>query len=350
VPETLPTVGLAVISDDRFAAHIAPGFHPERPERLEAARRAVTSLTTPVLALAPRLATRAELERVHAPAHLTQLEQRLATGRGYLDGDTFFGPGSHEAAWLAAGGACVMVDALLDGRAPVAALLARPPGHHATRTRAMGFCLLNNVAVAAAHARARGAERIAIVDWDVHHGNGTQDIFDADPSVLFFSLHEWPLYPGTGAANEVGHGEARGTKINLPLPAGSDGAVYRAAFERLILPVLSEARPDLILLSAGFDAHERDPLAAMRLREQDYAWMAARLRSLALALGHGRVGLVLEGGYDLAALEASLGASLRALVDPEVPDAAATSPLAHEAERALRSAIEVQRPFWPGVL
>jgi acetoin utilization deacetylase AcuC-like enzyme len=346
VTESPPTPRLAIATGDRFAAHVAPGFHPERPERLAAARRALEGLPGTRVAVALRPATRDELLRVHDPGYLATLERELARGTGYLDGDTYFGPGTHEAAWLAAGGACEVVDALIQDRADVGALLARPPGHHATRSRAMGFCLLNNVAVAAAHARARGLDRVAIVDWDVHHGNGTEDIFQHDPSVLVVSLHQWPLYPGTGAAHDVGQGDARGTTVNIPLPPDSGGAVYRAAFDRLVLPLLAEARPDLVLVSAGFDAHERDPLAAMRLHEADYAWMASRLREAALALGHGRVVLFLEGGYDLRALEASLAASLRALVHPVPREAERGGPLPEDAERALRAAVEAQRPFW----
>lgn len=341
---------LAVSTDDRYALHVAPGFHPERPERLFAARRALRTVDIPQVHLPSCLATTEQLALVHDDNYLADLEKRLATGHGYLDPDTYFSPPSRQAAWLAAGSGCVVIDALLDGRAELGALIARPPGHHATRQRAMGFCLINNIAVAAMHARSRGSKRVAIVDWDVHHGNGTQDIFEHDPNVVVVSLHQWPLYPGTGAVHEVGLGDGRGATVNIPLPPGSDGSVYAAAFERLVLPVLSEARPDLLLVSAGFDAHARDPLANMNLTEDDYAWMASRLRSLALSLGHGRVALFLEGGYDLQALERSLAATLRGLATPhDLPHPSPRS-LTEQAEQALRAAIEAQRPYWRGVL
>jgi len=235
--------------------------------------------------------------------------------------------------------------ASLGRRARYGLALVRPPGHHARPGSAMGFCLLNNVAIAAAHARATGAERVAIVDWDVHHGNGTQEMFYRDPSVLYVSLHQWPFYPGTGSAEELGAGDGSGYTVNVPLSGGADDSVYRDAFERIVAPVISEFDPDLLLVSAGFDAHVRDPLASMRVTESGYAEM---MRQLALALprgAEGRIGIVLEGGYDLRGLQSSLGAVLEALGRPEggenelaaEPSAAAGS---HELdlERAARAA------------
>jgi acetoin utilization deacetylase AcuC-like enzyme len=252
---------------------------------------------------------------------------------------------SRGAAWLAAGAGCAMVEALLRGDAEVGVVLARPPGHHATRDRAMGFCLLNNIAVAAAHARALGLARVAVVDWDVHHGNGTQDIFRRDPSVLFASLHESPLYPDSGFTQEVGEGDARGFTVNVPLPGGSGGAAYAAAFERAVLPVLDEFAPEMVLISAGFDAHARDPLANMLLEESDFRWMAERLGEVARKHAGGRVGMFLEGGYDLGALERSVEAAAAGLVSP----AATPRPQGRvdpSTESALYRVVAAQRPFW----
>jgi acetoin utilization deacetylase AcuC-like enzyme len=343
---------MIAFTDPRFAAHAPLGFHPERPERMESAERGLARVTAPALQRAqgvPRDATRAELSCVHGERYLDKLESVLLDrGAGFLDGDTYYGPHSRKAAWLAAGSGCALVEALLADEADVGVLLARPPGHHATRDRAMGFCLLNNVAVAAAHARSLGAQRVAVVDWDVHHGNGTQDIFYRDPSVLFVSLHESPLYPDSGFAQEVGDGDARGTTVNVPLPAGSDGGAYALAFERVVLPILQQWSPDLLLISAGFDAHARDPLANMLLEDHDYRWMAGRLREVAQASAKGRVGLFLEGGYDLGALERSVEAAVLGLVapsprkHPRARDEAST-------EASLYRVVAAQRPFWKGL-
>ncbi len=206
------------------------------------------------------------------------------------------------------------MDALLgagDGDPRQGIALLRPPGHHATRDQGMGFCLLNNIAVAASAALAGGLARVAIVDWDVHHGNGTQDVFWTDGRVLFISLHESPLYPGTGSTAEAGEGPGLGRIVNVPLPGAADDAVYRLAFTEVVLPVLRRFAPEIVLVSAGFDAHARDPLASMQVTEAGYAWMARALREVADEHAGGRLGLVLEGGYDLTAIEASRRASLR---------------------------------------
>ncbi len=344
------TSRLVVAVDDRFQEHVAPGFHPERPERLIAARRGLDGLGTDRTQVASRLATTDELVRVHSGNYIESLEQALRRGRGYLDGDTFFSPGTHDAAWRAAGSACALIDEVLASKGPTTGvLLARPPGHHATHDRAMGFCVLNNIAIAAAHARARGVERVAIVDWDVHHGNGTQDIFERDPGVLFVSLHQSPLYPGTGHAREVGMEAGRGRTVNVPLPAGAGGAAFRAAFERIVIPVVTEFAPQLVLVSAGFDAHERDPLGGLRVDTATYEWMARRLSKMARAIGHGRVALFLEGGYDIRALEESVAASVAGAMAGDVASGAA--PEVDEAvEFALREVVDAQRPFWASVL
>ena len=332
-----------LLSDARFFRHRSNGYHPERPERLEAARAAIERSELCFAPVEPRAATDEELERVHAPDFLKWL-RTLSGEQGYIDADTYVGPESVTVAELAAGGTVAMVDALIDGPHKRGVALVRPPGHHARPDHAMGFCLLNNVAVAAAHARARGLKRVAIVDWDVHHGNGTQDAFVADPSVLYISTHQFPFYPGTGAVQETGEGDGKGFTVNVPLTAGGGDGVYRAAFEQVILPVLEDFAPELVLVSAGFDASARDPLAEMTLSADAFGWMARALRGVADRSAEGRIALVLEGGYDLVALESGLLAATRGLVEgtaveirreSDSEDVARARRVAHEAWRTV---------------
>jgi acetoin utilization deacetylase AcuC-like enzyme len=316
------TAPLLLVDDPLFDEHRCLGYHPERPERLAAARRAVVASGVPVARLAPRDATSDELARTHEPEHIERMD-RLAGRHSTVDADTFLAPRSVAAARRAAGGAIALVDALIDGHEGVTHGLAllRPPGHHATPEQAMGFCLFNNVAVAAHAALARGLQRVAIVDFDVHHGNGTQDVFWRDPRVLFVSLHQHPLYPGTGSADEVGGGDGAGYTVNVPLSESGDDAAYATAFRQLVVPVLEQFGPELLLVSAGFDAHERDPLASMAVTDHGYATMVAAIAAAARASAAGRVGMLLEGGYDLAAIEGSLTASIGALrgAEPDAP-------------------------------
>jgi acetoin utilization deacetylase AcuC-like enzyme len=228
-----------------------------------------------------------------------------------IDADTFYSPGSREAVLRAAGGACAAVDAVMEGWAKAAFVAMRPPGHHAEADRAMGFCLFNNAAIAAHHARARwGLARIAVVDFDVHHGNGTQDIFQADRDLFYASSHQHPCYPGTGMAYERGVGNI----VNAPLPPGAGGPEFRAAWSDIIIPRLAAFAPELLIISAGFDAHAADPLAQLRLREADFAWVTAALLAVADAHCPGRVVSLLEGGYDLAALASSAATHVRGLM------------------------------------
>jgi acetoin utilization deacetylase AcuC-like enzyme len=296
---------LFCVDDPRFDRHRAEGSHPERPERLSAIRRGlVTTLREGGAELVtPREASDEELLRVHSDEHVASLESAFAQGAGYLDPDTFFSEGSRAATRLAAGGGAQLGARLMESARIMGVLAGRPPGHHATRTRAMGFCLLNNVAVAAAEALERGAKRVAIVDWDVHHGNGTEAIFEADPRVLFISLHQWPLYPGTGKSRDIGSGAGTGTTINLPLPSASTGADYAQAMRQVVLPALAQFAPDALLVSSGFDAHHNDPLAGMSLQDEDFGAFTSAMWQLAEQLGKARLGIVLEGGYDLGALE-----------------------------------------------
>jgi acetoin utilization deacetylase AcuC-like enzyme len=285
------------------------GYHPERPERVTAARAAVSGRGVAWKPVSVREATFGELERVHEGRYLEALEE-LRGEEGLLDADTYYAPCSVEAARRAAGGVIAMIDGIVDTDVRQGVALVRPPGHHARPGAAMGFCLLNTVAVAAAHARARGLSRVLVVDWDVHHGNGTQEMFWRRPEVLYMSTHQFPFYPGTGAADESGEGEGRGFTVNVPLSAGGDDGVYRAAFERVLLPIAEEYAPDLVLVSAGFDASARDPLANMSLTEDAFGWMARALRGVADRSASGRIALVLEGGYDLVALEMGLASAI----------------------------------------
>lgn len=306
---------LAAVCKVASTAHAVAG-HPERPQRFEHLAQALEDL--PCERVDPLEVTQGHLEAVHPPAYLARLQAAVAEAPTFLDPDTYVTPASWEAALQAVGGALAVTQAVLDGRAGVGFALVRPPGHHATPDRAMGFCLLNNIAIAARFAQSRGAERIMIVDFDVHHGNGTQAVFETDPSVLFLSTHQWGIYPGTGHWEETGRGEGAGTVINVPLPAGAgDRAVEQVC--DMLLPVAAERfQPDLLLVSAGYDAHWRDPLAGLLWTERAYHLLGKRLASLAQKHCQGRLAFVLEGGYDPEALAAGVRATLRgALNIPE---------------------------------
>ena len=341
-------MSLVLIHSERFAEHQTPPGHPERAERAQvmdviAARWRQRGGDV----MAPRAATLAELARVHDGGYL----QRLAATSGRavaLDRDTFTSPDTYDIVLLAAGAAMLAVEQVWAGPHQAAIALVRPPGHHAERGRAMGFCLCNNVAAAAAHARTLGAERVAIVDYDVHHGNGTEHIFESDSQVLYVSAHQFPFYPGTGACGDIGRGDGAGFTVNLPLEAGATADDYRVVFTEVVVPVLQQFRPDLLLVSAGFDAHERDPLGGMRLTTAAFRAMTGELRVVAEACCGGRIVAVTEGGYDLR----MLGESLETLIDafeapradvgwPSGPDTAA-----RRGHAAADQAKGVLRPFW----
>ena len=304
---------LILIHSERFAEHQTPPGHPERPERAEALDAVAARWRDHGHEIvAPRLATWEQLTRVHDREHVRRMEELTGTAAA-LDHDTYTSPESYEIALLAAGAVVDAVERVMAGPATAAAALVRPPGHHAERNRAMGFCLFNNVAVGAAHARALGAARVAIVDYDVHHGNGTQHIFESDPQVLYVSTHQFPYYPGTGAADEIGRDAGRGFTVNLPLEVGAVDEDYQAAFAGVVIPVLRQFAPDLVIVSAGFDAHERDPLGGMRVTTPAFGAMTRELKAIPDEYCQGRIVAVVEGGYDLQALAASLDATLEAL-------------------------------------
>ena len=302
--------------------------HPDGPERLEAIEQALAAVDW--LGWERRRAPaagEAELELIHTPAHIRRIRELALGGGGAVDADTVVGAASYHAALHAVGGVCAMTTALLGDEASVAFCGVRPSGHHAEPDRAMGFCLFNNVAIAAELAiRRLGAERVFVLDWDVHHGNGTAEAFRRRSDVLFASIHQAGIYPGTGALADAGSGEGEGYTINLPVPAGSGEEVWLSLLEHIVVPVAQEFRPDLLLLSAGFDAHRADPLADCRLETDSFARMARQLRDLAGGLAV-PLGIVLEGGYEPVALAESVQATLAALTDSLPADSAAPEPL-----------------------
>lgn len=303
-----------LLTDAAMDAHHAPG-HPERPERRMAVVSGVRDAAGDALVEPPcREVTDAELRRIHDGRYLDLLDALDRQGTAWLDPDTYLVPGSMRAARFAAGAAIQAAEAVATGAAGVAVAAVRPPGHHAAAERGAGFCLFNNVAIAAATLRAEGhAQRIAIVDWDVHHGDGTQAIFDADPDLCYASTHQAPFYPGTGDAGDRGHGDAAGTKHNVPLRAGDGDERFVAAWTDTLLPAMEAFAPEAILLSAGFDAHRSDPLAHLEVTETGYGLVARALGEMAARLAVPGVALTLEGGYDLDALRAAVAQTVRQL-------------------------------------
>jgi acetoin utilization deacetylase AcuC-like enzyme len=342
-----------LVTSARFEEHVTPPGHPERMERAHVFDAVAARWTgNGLAAAAPRPASREELHRVHSDDYLEAIA--LSSGRAVmLDPDTFTSPESVEIAALAAGAAVMAAEhAIAQHDAAIA--LVRPPGHHAERDRAMGFCLYNNVAVAAAHAVARGLDRVAIVDIDVHHGNGTQSMFYDNRHVLYLSTHQYPFYPGTGAAHEIGTGDGVGFTFNVPLEMGAADADYDLVYRAAIIPVIEEFAPELVLVSAGFDAHERDPLASMRVTTAGYASI---VRQLVGASKHGSIAFVTEGGYDLGALGDCLDATMAEASDVRRATAASSSVSRRSslalstarAERALDVVRAAQKGHWRAI-
>ena len=305
----------ALIWSTEFRRHDT-GSHPESPERIGALERALgdAGMFAGRRVVAPEPAPLDAVTEVHASGLVERVRRAAESGGAWLDPDTYVSPDSFDVALLAAGASMQAVDLVMSGDVPRAFALVRPPGHHAEPNRAMGFCLFNNVAIAARHAQQRyGLERVAIIDWDVHHGNGTQACFWDDPSVLFVSLHQYPFYPGTGARQEQGGGPGEGCTINVPLAAGSDDAHFLGAFHDIVEPAVRAYQPQLLLVSAGFDAHRDDPLAQLRLTTDCFGALARSVQTLANDLCGGKLVLVLEGGYNLPALGASVVTVLETL-------------------------------------
>jgi len=309
----------AYVYDPIYLEHDLPS-HPESARRL---KRILSTLEdggmlARLRLLVPRPATLEELQRVHTPEHVERVQRTAQAGGGYLDPDTYVSRRSFDAALMAAGGVVRAVEAVLAGEIANGFALVRPPGHHATATRAMGFCLFNNVAVAARAALAGGkAERVFIADFDVHHGNGTQDAFASDPAVFYFSTHQYPYYPGTGHWSEMGYGPGEGTVLDVPLPPGVGDAGYAEVFAELVWPLAERFRPDLILVSAGYDAHWSDPLAQMNLSLTGYAWLQRELVHMAEQLCDGRIVFALEGGYQLDVLACGVLSAFYAMLGEE---------------------------------
>ena len=340
-------MALTMFTSKRFLDHLNPPGHPERVERAEVMQAVATAFGRRGGAVVePRAATAVELRRIHDEDYVARI--RATAGRATaLDPDTFTSPDTFDAALLAAGAVLSGVDRVLDGgRGARALAMVRPPGHHAERDRAMGFCLFNNVAIGAAHARASGLSRVAVVDYDVHHGNGTQQAFYDDPSVLFISSHQFPFYPGSGAVREIGSDGGRGFTVNFPLEAGGTDADYERVYG-VVVGMLREFRPELILLSAGFDAHEDDPLGGMRVSAPQFGRLTALLASAADECCEGRLVAVTEGGYDLQ----GLGASLTSVVDvldgtTQLDDLPRPAGDTHRAETSIAAVRPHLGPFW----
>jgi acetoin utilization deacetylase AcuC-like enzyme len=336
----------ALVTDRHYLDHLPGRGHPERPERVQVLLDMAAGLHRNGLErISPRAATVAEIELCHDPRYVAVMRQTAQRESYDFDPDTHASRATYETSLLATGGILTAVEAVLGGEADNGFAIVRPPGHHALPDHAMGFCFFNNVAVAASYlTRIKGLERVMIVDWDVHHGNGTQDIFYASPNVLYCSLHQFPHYPGTGSIRELGVEEGRGYTVNLPMPATFGDAEYLSAFDRVILPIGRQFKPEFLLVSAGFDCHFRDPLADMRVTEAGFAAMARRLKRLAAECCQGRIALVLEGGYDLQALASSvhdvieeLGRDANEPIAPSSPD--------REAWLLEKVATELS-PFW----
>ena len=320
------------------------GAHPERKERLLSiiAHLKETGMMERLELTEPRSASLEEIMYVHSEGYIEKARRYSELGMS-LDPDTVLSGNSYRVALLAAGGAITAVDAILDGLDNSFALV-RPPGHHATPDRGMGFCIFNNIAIAARHAQKMGKKRVLIVDWDVHHGNGTQDSFYDDPSVLYFSTHQYPHYPGTGWLDETGTGEGEGFNINVPLPAGTDDSGFVTAFEEILVPAALEFRPDIVLVSAGQDACNNDGLAQMRMSVEGFSVLASIVKSIANRSCAGKVAAVLEGGYDLDLLARSVAAVLQVFMGKEAEKK--TYEISPKIRARLDEVKEIQRKFW----
>jgi acetoin utilization deacetylase AcuC-like enzyme len=340
--------------DPIFLEHECDTSHPERPERLEAVLEGLEAAGAwdGARMIPARPASTEELTRVHDESYVVSVMRELARGSGYLDGDTFYSHGTRDAALNAAGGTVDLASAVHDRDVEWGFAAVRPPGHHASWSRAGGFCIFNNLAVAASALRATGrAKRVLIFDWDVHHGNGTQDQFWDEPDVLFVSVHQWPHYPGSGLSDQIGGRNALGRTVNFPFPSGGRTEDYISVLDDVVSPLAHAFKPDHVLVSAGFDAHGRDPLAGMQLTSGGYGLMAARLKAIADDCCQGRMTLVLEGGYDLVALKESVKAVALGIERgaDEVNEPMNSRPKSAPHDRVISETISKIRSHWPGV-
>jgi len=334
-----------IVIDPRYLEHDTGPGHPERPERIQVLLPLLEPAAAGVVTVTPRLASGDELALVHDGAYVDEVAATQALPGFAFDADTPTSVRSYETACLAAGGLLALLDAVMAGTVRNGFACVRPPGHHAERARAMGFCLFNNVAVGAAYLRWRyGLTRILVVDWDLHHGNGTQHMFEHDPGVLYVSTHQYPYYPGTGAIEEVGRGDGEGFTVNLPFPAGFGDAEYIEAFATVVDPIAREYAPEFVLISAGFDAHVRDPLGGMRMTEVGFRALARLLLRLARDHAGGRCAAILEGGYDLTAIRNGVRDVLAELQGPDAGLAMSTEP--SRAAPLLERIRAVQRRYW----
>jgi len=323
-----------------YLLHRANG-HPENMERLTAILEKIKSENLDLDFITPKPATVDQVAAVHGRRYIDQVKAICEHGGGHLDVDTFLSKYSYDAALMAAGGALTAVDAVL-GEYGNAFALVRPPGHHAMPNRGMGFCIFNNIAIAAKHAQARGAKKVLIVDWDVHHGNGTNDIFYSDSSVLYFSTHQYPHYPGTGRADEVGEDGAEGRTVNVPLPSGTGDAGYLIAYREILFPIALEFKPDIVLVSAGQDAHKDDPLGGMRLTSAGFGGLAGLVAEIANTCCRGRLAATLEGGYNLQAQAEAVVAEIKAL-GGDVPPVGGADP---GVARRIDEVKKIQGRYW----
>jgi acetoin utilization deacetylase AcuC-like enzyme len=340
-------MSLTIYTSDRFADHLNPPGHPERLQRAEVMQVVASELRkSGVEVREPRAATQDELARIHDREYITRISETAGKATA-LDPDTYTSPDSYDVARLAAGATIGCVERVLEGTGRCAFAMVRPPGHHAERNRAMGFCLFNNIAIAAAHAKAHGLQRIAVVDYDVHHGNGTQWSFYEDPSVLFISSHQYPYYPGTGAATDIGRGGGLGFTVNLPMEAGGTDADFELAYNTIAFPILRQFRPELILVSAGFDALDDDPLAGMRLSVNEFARLTAAIVAIADEHCSGRVVAVTEGGYDLGGLASCLRAVCKVLNgDTSLSKGSAPRPDTRRGRATVEAVLPGLRRYW----
>lgn len=315
--------------------------HPEKKERLTAILDKLKSSKLNVEFITPKAATEEQVATIHKKRYIDQVRTICERGGGYLDVDTVLSRRSYDAALMAAGGAVAAVDAVMNGFDSAFALV-RPPGHHAMPSRGMGFCIFNNIAIAAKHAQSKGLKKVLIVDWDVHHGNGTNAVFYSDRSVVYFSTHQFPHYPGTGRANEVGDDGAEGTKVNVPLPSGTGDEGYLMAFREILLPIALEYKPDIVLVSAGQDPHKDDPLGGMRLTAEGFGSIAGLTKEIANICCHGRLAAALEGGYNLQAQADAIVSELRAF-QGEVPEIKGTD---LKVAQRIEEVKKIQRAYW----